>query len=242
MAEIDGAAFVRDGFVKVAATVAPELAEKALAQAWAQLGGRTPDDPSGWDEPVMWASDLTGQGPMGEMARSPRLARALDEVCGARGRAPRGALGMIPVRFPGKAVVDDRGWHIDANVALPDGTYAVSGRPEMMLVLTLLSRVGPEDAPTRIRVGSHRAAGAALAGQVLDPMKAGPVVDQATQDCPVAYATGEPGDVFLVHPFTVHAADEHRGTRPRFMAQGPVLLAQPVTPDAGNLLGQALAG
>jgi hypothetical protein len=220
MAEIDGETFVRDGFVKVAATVAPELAEAALAQAWAQLGGRSPGDPSGWDEPVM----------------------ALDEVCGADGRAPRGALGMIPVRFPGKAAADDRGWHIDANVALPDGTYAVSGRPEMMLVLTLLSRVGPDDAPTRIRVGSHRAAGAALAGQVLDPMAAGPVVDEATRGFPVAHATGEPGDVFLVHPFTVHAADEHRGARPRFMAQGPVLLRQPVSPEAGNLLGLALAG
>ncbi|MFI7454375.1 phytanoyl-CoA dioxygenase family protein [Nonomuraea sp. NPDC049714] len=242
MSEIDGEAFVRDGFVKVAATVAPELAEAALAQVWAQLGGRSPGDPSGWDEPVMWASDLIGQGPLGEMARSARVARALDEVCGADGWAPRGALGMIPVRFPGKAAVDDRGWHIDANVGLPDGTYAVSGRPEMMLVLTLLSRVGPDDAPTRIRVGSHRAAGAALAGQVLDPMKAGPVVDEASRGFPLAYATGEPGDVFLVHPFTVHAADEHRGAGPRFMAQGPVLLRQPVSPEAGNLLGRALAG
>lgn len=55
-----------------------------------------------------------------------------------------------------------------------------------------------------------------------------------------AYATGQPGDMYLVHPLTVHAADEHRGTRPRFMAQTPVFLTAPVAPGKGSALARAV--
>ena len=40
------------------------------------------------------------------------------------------------------------------------------------------------------------------------------------QERKVALATGEAGDVYLCHPFLVHAASwPHRGATPRFMAQ-----------------------
>jgi hypothetical protein len=35
-------------------------------------------------------------------------------------------------------------------------------------------------------------------------------------------ATGSAGDVYLCHPFLVHAAQSHRGTAPRFIAQPPL--------------------
>ncbi len=38
----------------------------------------------------------------------------------------------------------------------------------------------------------------------------------------VAYATGSAGDVYLCHPFLVHAAQAHRGSVPRFIAQPPL--------------------
>jgi hypothetical protein len=34
---------------------------------------------------------------------------------------------------------------------------------------------------------------------------------------------GDAGTAYLCHPFLVHAAQIHRGTRPRFMAQPPLL-------------------
>jgi hypothetical protein len=40
-----------------------------------------------------------------------------------------------------------------------------------------------------------------------------------------------------VHPFTVHAADEHRGWTPRFMAQSPIMLTGPLTPASSSALG-----
>ncbi|WP_211370596.1 phytanoyl-CoA dioxygenase family protein [Nonomuraea turkmeniaca] len=239
MTVVDIDRFVAEGFVKLEAAVPREVGDAARTLVWQQIG-LSPDDPSGWREPVVWTADLAGHGPFGELMRSPRLHQALDEVAGPGGWVPRGAIGNMPIRFPGKASVDDRGWHIDASVARPDGSWAVSGRPETMLLLVLLSEVGDDDAPTRIRVGSHRDAARALGEQVLDPFEAGPLLDAASKDRPVAYATGLPGDMYLVHPLTVHAADEHRGTRPRFMSQGPVFLTTPVAPGEGNALARAL--
>ena len=45
----------------------------------------------------------------------------------------------------------------------------------------------------------------------------------STEKCKVELATGTAGTVYLCHPFLVHAAQPHRGQRPRFMAQ-PALL------------------
>jgi hypothetical protein len=48
---------------------------------------------------------------------------------------------------------------------------------------------------------------------------------------PEALATGEAGDVYLCHPFLVHAAQGHRGSMPRFMAQPPLHPAEPCRLD-----------
>ncbi|MEO3874110.1 phytanoyl-CoA dioxygenase family protein [Nonomuraea sp. B12E4] len=239
MSVVDVDRFVAEGFVKLEAAVPREVGDAARALVWQQIG-LSPDDPAGWRQPVVWAADLTGHGPFGELMSSPRLHQALDEVAGPGGWAPRGSLGNMPIRFPGVEPADDRGWHVDSSVTRPDGSWAVSGRPETMLLLVLLSDVGESDAPTRIRVGSQRDALEVLGERVLDAFEAGPLLDAASKDRPVAHATGQPGDMYLVHPLTVHAADEHRGTRPRFMSQGPVFLTAPVTPGEDTALARAL--
>jgi len=93
-------------------------------------------------------------------------------------------------------------------------------------MLFLFSDVSEDDAPTRIRVGSHRSIARRLgpageAGLSLGELAATGFAESA--DCPAALASGEAGTVFLCHPFLVHAAQPHRGTRPRFMAQPPLL-------------------
>ena len=69
---------------------------------------------------------------------------------------------------------------------------------------------------------------------------AAPLVDAASAHRPVAYATGRPGDMYLLHPLTVHAADEHHGSEPRFMAQTPIFLTAPVTPEGSSALALAI--
>lgn len=224
---VDVAAFYRDGYLKIEQPELRDAAEAARAVLWRQIG-LSPEDPASWTEPVVWASDLTGAGPFAELTGSVRLARALDAVCGVGGWEPHRALGNIPVRFPVRPAGPDRGWHLDMNTPLPDGSWAVSGRPQTVLVLTLLSDVGADDAPTRLRRGSHRDVAAVLGPTPMDFVAAGALADRVSAGRPVAHATGSAGDTYVVHPFTVHAADEHRGRTPRFMAQTPVMVTAPL--------------
>ncbi len=82
-------------------------------------------------------------------------------------------------------------------------------------MLFLFSDVGESDAPTRIRVGSHRDVARFLApfGDAGQPMA---MFGGIGTDRPQALATGPAGTVYLCHPFLVHAAQKHHGTRPRF--------------------------
>ncbi|MEU4549182.1 phytanoyl-CoA dioxygenase family protein [Nonomuraea dietziae] len=230
--------FAANGFVKVRAA-SDEVGLAAQALLWKQIG-LAPDDPSGWTEPVRWAADLTGEGPFGQIIGSPELARALDEVCGQGGWRRLGSCGNIPIRFPKVPPADDRGWHIDLNVMREDGSWGVSARSTTLLLLILFSEVGPDDAPTRIRVGSQRDSIAALGEGIHGHVPASRLIEAASAHRPLAHATGSPGEVYLVHPLTVHAAQEHLGTRPRFMAQAPVFLSAPLDPSADTPLARAV--
>jgi hypothetical protein len=218
--------FDTHGYLRLEQAAPRGVADAARERLWAQLG-LSPDGP--WPEAVTWAADLTGEGPFGELARSRVLADALDAICGRGGWTPRGSLGNIPVRFPTRPPADDRGWHIDLNTPGDDGTWSITRSPHTLLVLTLLSEVSSDDAPTRIRAGSHRDTARVLGDEPLGAVEAGRLVDVASASRPVRHAIGAPGDMYVLHPFTVHAADEHRGSTPRFMAQGPVLLTSPLT-------------
>src|SRR5690606_16236961 len=90
---------------------------------------------------------------------------------------------------------------------------------------------GEDDAPTRIRVGSHldiarTLAPAGEAGLSLRELLAAGAFPGPDRN--EVLATGEAGTVYLCHPFLVHAAQPHRGTRPRFMAQPPLQPAEPL--------------
>ncbi|BBY84334.1 phytanoyl-CoA dioxygenase family protein [Mycolicibacterium tokaiense] len=234
---VDVEAFLSDGYLKIEQPQLRGAADEARALVWRQLG-LTPHCAGDWTEPVRWAADHTGQGPFGKLCESDRLAQALDALCGVGQWLPRGSLGNIPVRFPLPPTADDRGWHIDLNTPEPDGSWSVSARPHTVLLLTLLSDVGPDDAPTRIRAGSHRDVATVLGTTGIGAVRAGSVVDTASAHRPVVRATGRAGDMYVVHPFTVHAADQHRGRTVRFMAQAPVLLRTPLGPSTPSALGR----
>lgn len=55
----------------------------------------------------------------------------------------------------------------------------------------------------------------------------------STADCAEVLAVGPAGTVYLCHPFLVHAAQRHRGTVPRFMAQPPLLPTGPLDIERG---------
>jgi hypothetical protein len=95
-------------------------------------------------------------------------------------------------------------------------------------MLFLFSDVGELDAPTRIRVGSHLEVARMLAPAGDAGLRPEELDYNRTAGCEEVLATGAAGTVYLCHPFLVHAAQVHRGSNPRFMAQPPLVPAEPL--------------
>ncbi len=227
--------FVTDGFVKIEGAFPPRVAADCARLLWRETG-YDPDDPGTWKEPVV-RLDGMAQGPFAAAANSPALHAAFDRLVGAGRWEPRYSLGTFPLRFPHPAEPDDAGWHIEGSY-LPEGErwYFANLRSKgrALLMLFLFSEVTEADAPTRIRVGSHLDVPPLLEpyGEAgVSGLEIEPQLVAASAHRPLAYATGRPGDVYLCHPFLVHAAQPHRGTRPRLMAQPPLEPAVPYELD-----------
>jgi hypothetical protein len=229
------ASFIEQGFVKIEAAFPPQLAEEARAILWRDTGAK-PDDPSTWTEPVVRLG-LYSEPPFVAAANTATLRRAFDQLVGAGRWVPLGSLGTFPIRFPSAVDPGDTGWHVDASFGTESPDFLswrtnVFSKGRALLMLFLFSDVGPDDAPTRIRAGSHLElarilAPAAEAGRTLGELAAHGF--EETAHCREVSASGDASTVYLCHPFLVHAAQAHRGTRPRFLAQPPLL------PAAGQL-------
>ncbi|MEN3952624.1 phytanoyl-CoA dioxygenase family protein [Iodidimonas sp. SYSU 1G8] len=232
--------FYRDGFLRIDHGFPSEIADEARAILWRDTGC-APDDPDTWIRPVIRLG-MYHDAPFREAAASPLLRETFDALAGPGRWLQPGAIGTFPVRFPSDEDPGDTGWHIDVSFGTENPDFMewranVFSRGRALLMLFLFSDVGPDDAPTRIRVGSHlpmarMLAPAGEAGLTLREMAAGGF--GGTEDYPEALATGAAGTVYLCHPFLVHSAQSHRGTQPRFMAQPPLLPATPLSLDRAN--------
>ena len=227
-------AFIADGYVRIDDAFPAELADECRAILWRDTGV-DPDDPASWTKPVIRLGHY-GQPPFRAAANTAVLHAAYDQIVGAGRWLPPQVLGTFPVRFPSPDAPGDDGWHVDASFGTDAADFMewrsnITSRGRALLMLFLFSQIGPDDAPTRIRAGSHldmarRLAPHGEAGMTLRDMAATGWTESAGR--PEVLATGAPGTVYLCHPFLVHAAQPHRGTRPRFMAQPPLLPATPL--------------
>lgn len=227
--------FVRDGFVKLDNAFPAEVAKEARAILWRETGCNQ-EDPTTWTRPVVRLGDFP-QEPFRKAANTPVLHAAFDELVGPGRWLPRQSLGGFPIRFPHPDDPGDTGWHIDASFPPVHQTDSylewrinVRSKGRALLMLFLFSDVGEEDAPTRIRVGSHLPVARLLAPAGEDGMVAlelASLAESETKGLPEITATGAAGTVYLCHPFLVHAAQSHCGTIPRFLAQPPLYLREP---------------
>lgn len=232
------ASFLRNGFVVVRGAVPRPVVDACVDVVWEELAergiGRAEVD--SWRTPVERIScpEEGDKGrPFVEAGTAGVLWEAYDQLIGPDKWWKReGMGGTIPVRFPHPADPGDAGWHIETSYWNgTDWRANVRSRERGLLSLFLLTDVGPDDAPTRIRVGSHTDAARVLApagDDGLAPSESGPPIAEASADRPVAEATGAAGDVYLCHPFLVHSASwPHRGTIPRIITQPGVALLEP---------------
>ncbi len=228
------AAFIRDGFVRLDGAFSKDSAAQARSILW-RATGCDPEDRSTWTRPVVRLGQFA-QAPFREAANSEILHRAFDQLVGPGRWLPQGSLGTFPIRFPSPDAPGDDGWNIDVSFGFETPDFMewranVTSRGRALLLLFLFSDVEEDDAPTRIRVGSHadiarRLAPAGEAGLTLRELAAHGFACSAHR--PETLAVGEAGTVYLCHPFLVHAAQAHRGRNPRFMAQPPLLPREPI--------------
>lgn len=230
-ADIDN--FIRDGFVRIDHAFPRQVANEARAILWRDTGC-DPADPATWTRPVI-RLDQYGQPPFVAAAGTAVLRDAYDRLVGRDRWWPPATLGTFPVRFPSPVDPGDAGWHVDVSFGVEDPDFMewrvnLSSKGRALLMLFLFSDVGEHDAPTRIRVGSHLA----IARQLAPAGEAGMSLRELAADgfagsahLPEALAVGAAGTVYLCHPFLVHSAQPHRGTRPRFLAQPPLLPREP---------------
>lgn len=234
-AQID--TFITDGFVRIDKAFSENLAEQGRAILWAATGC-DPQERSTWTKPVVWLGHMT-QAPFCEAANTPLLQSAYDQLVGSGRWLPQGGLGTFPVRFPIPQDNGDTGWHVDASFGhdapnFMDWRVNVASKGRALLMLFLFSDVGEEDAPTRIRIGSHLEVARYLAPHG----EAGRSLADMARERPdwfdtgkEALATGQAGTVYLCHPFLVHAAQVNRGHTVKFMAQPPLLPKIPMKID-----------
>lgn len=226
--------FVDQGFVKLEGAFARVLADEARAILWRDTGC-DPDDPSTWTRPVIRLG-MYSQAPFVQAANTPILHAAFDVLVGEGRWLPCGSMGTFPVRFPSADDPGDTGWHIDVSFGFESPDFMlwranVHSRGRALLMLFLFSDVGEQDAPTRLRAGSHLRIARMLAPAGEEGLTLAELASNGfdeTSDLPEVVASGSAGTVYLCHPFLVHAGQPHRGTRPRFMAQPPLLPREPL--------------
>jgi hypothetical protein len=223
--------FTNEGYVRLASAFPRKLASQCRKLAAEHLE-IDESNPEGWEKPVVRGL-VEGQ-PLYDAANSPRLVEAVGQLLDPDHWQDRPNLGAFVVRFPNEDDPGDTGWHIDSSFQPPgsDDWYVnYRSKERGLLLLCLLSDVGADDAPTCILPGSHLKMPA-----LLHPFGEGgifglwaPLPDTSG---PIALATGEAGDVYLCHPFLVHAASwPHRGVSPRYISQPPISLSGPFNLD-----------
>jgi hypothetical protein len=221
--------FINKGFVKINSAFPKEVADDCRNILW-KATQCDPNNPATWTEPVIRIGELALE-PFREAANTTVLHNAFDQLAGKGNWLPRQTLGSFPIRFPTKECATDTGWHVDASFP---GDVAddylkwrinINSKGRALLMLFLFSDVSDLDAPTIIREGSHLDVAKLLepAGEKgLSFMGLAEQLEGLPKRKEV-FATGEAGTVYLCHPFIAHAAQDHRGTTPKFMAQPPLL-------------------
>jgi hypothetical protein len=236
LSEADVERFLRDGYFRLENAFPRGLAERCRTWLWRELK-LDPDDPAAWTQPVIRLMGSNAE-PFRQAANTASLHAAFDQLVGPQRWIPRPGIGTFPIRFPSELDPGDAGWHVDGSYACGATYYLnVRSRDRALLMLFLFSDVAERDAPTRIRVGSHLAVPPILAPAGDEGLPFDAIFPRLppAPHAPVAPATGSAGDVYLCHPFLVHAASwPHRGSTPRFMAQPPLALVAPFALDASG--------
>jgi hypothetical protein len=222
--------FIINGYIRMDNAFPSQVAQEVVDILWKDIPFER-SNPVSWIEPVIRLG-MYSQQPFVDSVNTPKLQAAFNQLIGKDKWIPCRNVGTFPVRFPSERLPNDTGKHVDASFPgdKPSNYFEwrvnVKSKGRALLLLILYSDVSKNDAPTIIYKKSHidvakllyKAGDSGLSFMDL----AGKLHEFPTHE--EVYATGKAGTVYLCHPFLVHAAQAHRGTTPKFMAQPPLLL------------------
>ncbi|KAG7398625.1 hypothetical protein PHYBOEH_010780 [Phytophthora boehmeriae] len=209
------ASFIRDGFVLLPQAFAAPTAKDCRRLIWSRLSsdGIT-KDPSTWVErqgiPEMYTAE---DNPVWGEVLTPRLKRALDQICG-QDRWEEFGLGWWMITFPDQAEPPWGAagkWHVDG----ASYQHHVDSKESGLLMIFLFSDIAPGEGGTAVSVGSHKWVARLLEKNEPRGMKGGAVSYHARQfeRRKVVEVNGKAGDVMLVHPFLLHARSKNLGQK-----------------------------
>lgn len=232
--------FVAEGFVRMDHVFSAEIANSVLDILWKDLPFER-SNPATWKEPVVRLGMYTQQ-PFIDSLNTPGLHSAFDQLIGEGKWIACRSVGTFPVRFPSHKQPNDTGKHVDASFPGADPadyfTWRVNvrSRGRALLMLVLYSDVTDADAPTIIYKRSHIDVAKLLYPEGAQGLSFIELADRLRKlpEHENVSAVGKAGTVYLCHPFLVHAAQPHRGTAPKFMAQPPLLLPNELTIENSN--------
>lgn len=233
--------FITNGLLRIDGAFSEDVAREARDILWRSCRC-DPERPDTWTQPVVRLGEHS-EPSFRAAAESPALSEAFDQLVGVGRWQRRVSVGSFVIRFPSEGDPGDTGWHVDMSYGFDQANFMnwranITSQGRALLLLFLFSDVGEDDAPTRVRLGSHldiarRLAPAGQEGVTLGELAATGFAESAHRT--EVLAVGGAGTVYICHPFIVHSAQPHRGRRPRFMAQPPLLPTAPLRLDGPNV-------
>lgn len=217
LSESDIERFKENGYICIKRAFPRQIASECTALLWQTLiqEGMDPYDPKTWmrRKSVGHIYNESSGYPWSEVV-SPRLMQAMDSICGKnRWQDPIG-LGWWTITSPG--YFSEESWDIDGQWHV-DGQYVhYPFSKEIGLTAIMLFSDVKEyiHGATTVLKGSHKYVGNLIAEsgfRGLSGYQIKKILNDCEEDWDSEQLTGEAGDIYLMHPFLVHARSRNVG-------------------------------
>jgi hypothetical protein len=238
--------FLQRGYVVIRECFSREAAAEFTDSVWTRLG-YDPHDPSTWAEPSV---HMPTHRTVEVKDFAPKVWAAVCDLLGGEDRIAQPYLwgdGFIVNLFEGAdrpwqpPSPEARGWHKDGDFF----RHFLDSPEQGLLTLVLWSDVRPRGGATFIAADSVGPVARYLAerpgGVRPDEFDIPALIAQCSD---FVEATGRVGDVYLLHPFVLHAKAQNLLRLPRLITNPPVHLAEPMCfdrdPDELSLVERAV--
>lgn len=217
LSEVDIEQFKKDGYICIRQVFAADLAYKCRNILWNKLmdDGINPDDPMTWvrRKSIGHMFPISDGSPWSDVFPT-RLTKAIDSICGENRWCKPAGLGWWTISFPGWD--SDRGWDVEGQWHIDGSHIHYPFNKEVGLTAIMLFSEVRENlhGPTTVLKGSHKYMSKLIseAGfRGLSGYQIKKKLNVCDEEWETAQFTGQPGDVYLMHPFLVHARSRNVG-------------------------------